>query len=261
MSSVDRLQSARYEFKYLIDEPAAEQIQRFVLGHLAPDQFTAGREGRGYAVHSLYLDSHDFGTCWAVIQGEKNRYKLRVRFYDDDPGHPVFFEIKRRVNVVILKERAPVLRERAEDLLAGAAPRVSDLQKPDNKKHWKALLNFCSLRDRIHAQPAAYTSYLREGYEAHGDNSVRVTFDRELKAGIYRGSLSIADLDRWAVPDMGGVVLELKFTDRFPTWMHTLVQWFNLTRVGFPKYVKCVALVHGFKTDGRSYDARMTTIH
>jgi hypothetical protein len=246
--SADRLQSARYEFKYIIDDRTATRIREFVLTYLKPDHFTVGREGIGYAVHSLYLDSKDLTTCQAVLQGAKNRYKLRLRFYDDDPKNPVFFEVKRRVNLVILKKRASVKRERVDRLLAGAPPRPEDLLKND-KKNWQALLYFCQLRDQIHAVPAAYTSYMREGYERADNNAVRVTFDRFLRSGRFNGKLSVADIDTWPMPHVGGVVLELKFTDRFPEWMHDLVQLFNLTRGSCPKYVKCITLLNGRQED------------
>jgi hypothetical protein len=42
-----------------------------------------------------------------------------------------------------------------------------------------------------------------------------------------------------------GVVLELKFTDRFPNWMHDCVQIFNLRRTTMPKYVECVSILDG----------------
>lgn len=243
MMESDKIQAARYEFKYVVDERAAGKIREFVLAHLEPDQFTVGKEGRGYAVHSLYLDSFDLRTFQAVMQGEKNRYKLRLRFYDDTG--PVFFEIKRRVNLIILKQRASVERSNVQELLRGAPPLREFLVDPENAKQLKALYNFCTLRDRIGAEPAAYTSYMREGYELHGDNAVRVTFDRHLRAGRYDTDLSVKDLENWGHAKMEGVVLELKFTDRFPDWMHTLVQCFDLTRRGFPKYVRCAALVHG----------------
>lgn len=249
MEQEDRIQHARYEFKYLVTPSTAEQIRRFVLAYLEPDYYTQGKEGLGYAVHSLYVDTRDLRTCRAVIQGERNRFKLRLRFYDDNPKNPVFFEIKRRANVVIMKQRAAVRRPRVPALLDGANPSPADLWLPEDDKHLSALRNFCVLRDKLHAVPAAYTSYMREGYEVRGDNAVRVTFDRQLKAGQFHGSLDISDLEQWAQPEMGGVVLELKFTDRFPEWMHTLVQCYNLTRVGFPKYVKCVSLVRGFSAD------------
>ena len=243
----DKLQSARYEFKYVVTEEQARQIREYVLLHLEPDYFTAGKEGIGYAVHSLYLDGSSFQTCFAVVQGQKNRFKLRLRFYDEEG--PVFFEIKRRANLVILKQRASVKREHVQELLEGAPPDPGFLVQPDSTKHFKALYTFCELRDQIGAKPAAYTSYMREGYERTGDNAVRVTFDRELRAGAYKDKLTVADIDEWDRPPMEGVVLELKFTDRFPDWMLTLVQHFDLVRTGFAKYCKCVALVHDLGYD------------
>lgn len=242
----DRLQTTRYEFKYVIDESTARKVREFVGSQLEPDNATVGREGIGYPVHSLYLDSPDLRTCRAVIQGERNRFKLRVRFYGDTG--PIFFEIKRRLNLVILKERAAVKRTAAQVILDGAGPDAKFLKAPEDPSQFEALYNFCTLRDRIQAEPAAYTSYMREGYERRGNNAVRVTFDRLLRAGPYQGRLSAADVERWTKPEMGGVVLELKFTDRFPEWMHTLVECFNLTRRGFAKYVKCASIIHGFTT-------------
>jgi len=56
------------------------------------------------------LDNPGLSLCHATIDGVKNRFKLRIRFYDHVESNPVFFEIKRRVNDVILKERAAVRR-------------------------------------------------------------------------------------------------------------------------------------------------------
>jgi hypothetical protein len=242
----DKLQAARYEFKYVIDENTARKVGEFVLAFLEPDRYTVGREGLGYAVHSLYLDSPNLFTMWAVLNGEKNRFKLRARFYDE--SGPVFCEIKRRVNLVILKQRTVVRRDAVQHVLEGAPPSHNVLVEPENLRQLNALRNFCLLRDRIHARPSAYTTYMREGYEKLGDNAVRVTLDRRLRASKYHGGLDIADVEAWAGLEMDGVVLELKFTDRFPDWMHTLVQWCNLTRTGFAKYVKCVSLVHSVPT-------------
>ncbi len=257
MGSTSKLQSSRFEFKYIVDEQAAREIQRFVRSYLEPDAYTVGREGAGYHVHSLYLDSTDLFTCRATLHGEKNRFKLRLRFYGEDDDSPVFFEIKRRENVVIMKQRAAVQRSAVQRLLAGEWLDHRCLLK-DDEKNRHALHNFCFLCRKIHAQPAAYTSYLREGYEPPSSNTVRVTFDRDLRAGRFRGSLSVADLQRWARPDVGGVVLELKFTDRFPNWMHTLTETFNLQRTSVPKYVECVTLLNGeayVPLQGPSYES------
>jgi len=45
-------------------------------------------------------------------------------------------------------------------------------------------------------------------------------------------------------PDVGGeVVMELKFTDRYPWWMHDAAQRFGLKRASCPKYVSCVTIL------------------
>ena len=180
MSPDTKLQSSRFEFKYLIDEPTAADIRRFVLHHIEPDKHTVGREGIGYPVHSLYLDSTDFFTCRATLHGEKNRFKLRVRFYDDHPDSPVFLEIKRRVSLVILKQRAMVRRSSIPRLLAGEWLEYDDLVS-DNLRNREALHTFCTLCHQINARAAAYTSYMREGYEPSASNVYRVTFDRDLR--------------------------------------------------------------------------------
>jgi VTC domain-containing protein len=241
VASAGAIQAARFEFKYLVDEYTAKHIRRFVLMYLDPDAYTVGRERIGYPVHSLYLDSPDLQLCRATTDGLKNRFKLRLRFYESD-SERVFFEVKRRVNDVILKQRAAVRRSSVPRLIAGECPRPDDLICCDKRSKF-ALYEFCRLRDELAAIPAAYTSYYREGYEPPDSNLNRVTFDRTLRAGDFRGNLSVADLDNWPCPSVEGTVLELKFTDMFPTWMQTMVESFDLMRTSMPKYVKCVSMI------------------
>jgi hypothetical protein len=238
-----KMMARRFEHKYIISEQKARSIYDFVRCYLSPDQYTRDGYTEGYPVHSLYLDSPDLHTCNATLQGHKNRFKLRVRFYDEDPEKPVFFEIKRRDGQVILKQRAMVWRQYADHLLFGGAPSSEYLARED-LKNWKALYDFCRLRDLLHARPTAYTSYIRAGYESEGTNTTRVTFDRQIRAGSFSGRLSALDVAQWPLIEVGGVVLELKFTDRFPNWMHEMTQIFDLCRGSMPKYVECVSLIY-----------------
>ena len=48
--------------------------------------------------------------------------------------------------------------------------------------------------------------------------------------------LSLANLGQWPFAPIDGVVLELKFTDRFPSWMHKLAQVFDLQDERFETY-------------------------
>jgi hypothetical protein len=250
------MQACRYEFKYLVPEVTADRIRDFISVYLEPDEFTDPLSGRGYPVHSLYLDSNDLKLCRQTLQGEKNRFKLRIRFYDDKKDNPVFFEIKRRVTDVILKQRAAVWRTAVPDLLGGKLPTMSMLVKA-SEKGARALKDFHDLTRSINAIPAAYTSYIRAAYEPPSDNRYRVTFDTELKAGAFRNQLGIGDLDQWSKPTIDGTVVELKFTDRRPNWMNECVQRFQLKRISVPKYVECVNMVDGERAAKLGGDRRM----
>lgn len=249
-----KLQACRREFKYVVDDRTAREIRRFVLAYLEPDAYTDPHADRGYEVHSLYLDSRDLRLCQATLDGLKNRFKLRVRFYDECDASPAYCEIKRRVNDIILKERAAVSRDAVSPIVQGMAADPcylfrSPSSNTDQEKAFRSLLNFCLLRDEVHAVPAAYTSYLRQGFEMPDSNAVRVTIDQQLRAGVYNGCLTAEGHETWPKPNIGGVVVELKFTDRFPEWMHTLVESFNLLRRGMPKYVRCVQLLRRVAPD------------
>jgi hypothetical protein len=239
MVQTGKMQASRYEFKYLISERKARAISRYVQSKLRPDEFTGDK---GYYVHSLYLDSSDLRLCKQTVCGEKNRFKLRIRFYDDDPRNPVFLEVKRRVTIAVLKKRACLKRECVDELLDGFLPDPNYLAVR-NLKNIDALNTFCNLSQQIDAKPAAYTSYLREAYESVGSNAQRVTFDRELRAGKFTGRLTCENFETWPLIALGGVVFEMKFTDRFPLWMHDLAVMFELDRISVPKYVECINMV------------------
>lgn len=231
------LQANRFELKYVISEQCAQGVRDFVRSYLVPDEFNPP-QGGGYQVNSVYLDNPGLELCNATIEGHKNRFKLRIRFYDDSPTSPVFFEIKRRANDAILKERARVQRPACARLLSGHWPGHTDLVKY-SPKSFDSLRRFCDLRNQIQASGKAIVTYDREAYVTPDSDSVRVTFDRNLRTVPFVGEFRASRSD-WTYPKIDGTVLELKFTERFPIWMRNLVRVFNLQRGSMPKYVECV---------------------
>ncbi len=105
------LQKQRFELKYIMDEAQALAIRDFVRCYLDLDPHGEGQPDLSYPVHSLYLDSPSMQLYHSTINGNKNRFKLRVRFYDENQDSPVFLEIKRRMNNIISKKRVGVKRE------------------------------------------------------------------------------------------------------------------------------------------------------
>jgi hypothetical protein len=238
----DRLQLQRLELKYIIREELALQVRDFVSSYLVIDEYGATMENLSYPVHSLYLDSNDLCIYWGTINGNKNRYKLRLRFYADKPEAPVFFEIKRRMNEAILKQRGAVKRASVSEILAGHFPSSNMLIQPDNGKHLVAVQRFCELMLQNHASPKAHVAYSREAWVSQENNAIRVTLDRDVRCCPEPTARLASDMENPAKPFGSNVVLELKFTGRFPAWFRDLAHVFGLVQCSAAKYVDGVAM-------------------
>jgi hypothetical protein len=235
MSQDHRLQQQRFELKFLVEESLTPLIRDFVGSHLELDDFGAGRPNFSYPVHSVYLDSDDLHTHHASVNGTKNRFKLRLRYYNDQPGSAVFCEVKARVDNCILKRRCGVRRGAVEQLLNGHWPRAEQFFTTE-PRHFAALERFLFLMQSLNAQPRAHNTYLREAWVSPHDNSVRVTFDREVFIEPHFDLAATVPMREPVAVYPAAVILELKFTDRFPNWFNHLVQRFDLMRSSAAKY-------------------------
>lgn len=240
----DRLQLQRFELKYLIPPYLVESIRSFVRGYLELDDYCEKWPGQAYPIHSVYLDSEDLALYWSTINGDKNRFKLRVRYYDDDPKGPAFLEIKRRSNEAILKQRGAVRRDAVARLLAGEVLGPGDLLNPVPRQII-AVQNFQDLVFRIGARPQTHVAYLREAWLSAGDNSVRVTFDHAVQTEAVPAVLFNTRMEFPKAVFPGKVILEIKFTGRFPGWLAEMVRAFGLERRSAAKYADGLLLMTG----------------
>jgi hypothetical protein len=242
--SGDRIQSSRFELKYVVSEEKARQVRRYVSSFLDLDENCVGKPNLSYPVHSVYVDSDEMTTYWDTINGSKNRFKLRIRYYNDDPEAPVFLEIKRRMNNCIQKQRVGVRREAVPMILRGQLP-PPPMVLARHAGHILALQSFCRTLQGMRARPKMHIAYLREAYLPKTDNSARVTMDRQVRSEphstVRLSTQMMKPLRVWG----GGVVLELKFTDRYPNWFKDLVQIFELRQCGAAKYADGVTLLSG----------------
>lgn len=236
---MDRLQLQRFELKYLVTETVALSAREFVSSYLVLDENCVGQENYSYFNHSLYLDSSDLRMYWDVINGNRNRYKLRVRFYNEDPASPLFLEIKQRHNDAILKQRSAIRRDALVAVLDGVAPSEQHLFSP-SAKHLAALQRFSDLMLAQHARPQTHVRYLREAWMTERDNSARVTFDRAVCVERRTVADVSCQMSNPVLPWGEQVILELKFTGRFPNWFGELARFFGIMQCGVAKYAEGV---------------------
>lgn len=231
-----QLQWQRFECKYLVPESIAARVRAAVAPFVQPDAHAADRPGFSYPIATLYLDGSDLALYRETVEGKQHRYKLRIRAYADDADVPLFAEVKRRHNGVVHKRRCPVPRQALAAVAAGDPAAVPGL--PANKR--ASLQDFCRLVQLQRAVPNVVVRYDREAYVGITEPEVRVTFDRRLRAlATAQPVLRMHDPRLQPVPT-NGVVLELKFTDRCPSWLLQVVQRLDLRRISFSKYCRSI---------------------
>jgi hypothetical protein len=221
----------RYELKYRVSESMARRIKGYISAFLSPDPYTRRWPDGQYSICSIYLDSTRFDLFHETELDKCNRFKLRIRGYDDEPNSPVFFEIKRKLNGIIYKSRAKAGKDQIADILKGhfLPPQATETDRT-------TLRQFVHYTHCLRARPIVLIRYKREAYEGKIDTQVRVTFDRQL--GYLSTDAPVFKMSGygWKKIPIDFVVLEIKFTDLFPAWLVDMVRMLNLNRESMSKY-------------------------
>ena len=235
--TVDRMLACRYEMKYLITESQAAAMERYIRPFLEPDKYSKLQRGGRYPIVSLYLDSPDLRLCRETMTGVKNRFKLRIRSYTDDPEYPRFFEVKRRINRVIMKSRARVMDRDVAVLIRGRS-----LPPQGFTTDVAVLSQFQLYVADIHAGPMILVRYTRQAFESTSQNRVRVTFDRNLSYKVSDEPCVRLGGSGWRHNDITvhDTILEIKFTGTHPLWLTRLVEDFGLELNSVSKYATSV---------------------
>ncbi|AQT67880.1 VTC domain protein [Anaerohalosphaera lusitana] len=228
--SRDRTLSCRYELKYRISESQAAAIREYIRPYLPLDKYSKDKPRNEYSISSLYFDSEQLSLYRETRTGKKNRFKLRIRAYADGEYEPRFAEIKRRINGVIIKSRAKILPDQVPDVIAGK--RIVLPHEIDDESLKQFQLYFKS----INARPVTLVRYKRQAFEGDDDNRVRITFDRNLQFKSTKQPIVTVNGGGWQSVSMDFVVLELKFTARYPMWLTHLVKSFALPQSAMSKY-------------------------
>ena len=251
MAQDHTLMASRYELKYLVPQWLSVHIRAFIRQHLELDEFCGGPPFYDYPVHSLYLDNDQWDIYWRSLNSDRNRYKLRIRYYNENDKTPVFWEIKRRVKDVILKQRCGIWRPSANRVIHGHLPTPLEMIAPHEPSELKAMQEFFHLQYSLRAVGKMHVAYRREAYVNNNNTEVRVTFDRHVRVQTRFDQSLTTKMENPHICTGTGekpddvVILELKYFGRFPNWYQELVQTFNLIQTGAAKYVEGTTVYNG----------------
>ncbi len=226
----------RHELKYYISLGEYALLRARLAPMLRLDENTVDPEG--YLIRSLYFDDMYDSAMVEKLDGTLRRDKYRVRVYNGSDA-VIHMERKSKYESYISKDSAPLTRAQFDAMLSGDydSLRTSDrpLLREVYQKRRTALL-----------RPAVIVDYIREAYTLEAGN-VRITFDKDIRAGIDSYDVFSRDVFTYPVVEAGQMVLEIKYDDFLPGFVRNALRPVEGNISAISKYVMCRTRLSDFR--------------
>ncbi len=217
----------RHEAKHILSLMDYHALRARLRAVCLPDPH-AGPNGR-YHVRSLYFDDSQDTALREKLDGLPKREKFRLRIYDRSDA-TILLEKKAKEGSLCVKRSAALSRAQCERILKGDLDWMAEEGDP-------LLIDFFAKAKGKQLKPRMLVDYWREAYVyPHGD--VRLTFDSEVKSGLYATKLFDPDCPMAPVSDAGQVLLEVKYGAFLPDLIRGAIQCDNRKTTEFSKYAR-----------------------
>jgi len=214
----------RYELKYIMDDTQYAAFRKAIQPYTRADAY-----GR-YTVCNLYYDTEDYALVRRSLEKPVYKEKLRLRSYGI-PGaqDDVFFELKKKYKGQVYKRRVSMgLKELRDHLASGAMPDVS-------RQVMGEIDYFLSL---YRPQPKIFIAYDRVALKGKDDESLRITFDENIRFRCDDLDLRSGDHGR-RILDASQHVTEIKVHGAMPLWLSGALDRQHIYPASFSKYGYC----------------------
>lgn len=219
----------RNEFKHIINKAQAVILKSRLKAVLQSDAYANGNGE--YFIRSLYFDTHDDKALGEKYIGAPFREKYRIRFYNHNPSKIKLENKIKRFNAN-LKVSSELTKDEVLKILNGD---YEFLKEKDSLafKFYRELTSEGMVAKTI-------TDYTRTPFICPLGN-VRITIDSDLRSPVG-GLMDMFNPHSPTVsifPD-GRCVLEVKYDEYIPDYIHKIVQQVDGSRTGaMSKYAAC----------------------
>lgn len=226
----------RYEYKFFISEEMAQEIQAEMKGRIVPDpnmRFATSKNG--YTISSAYFETINRECYHEKLAGTKIRKKLRIRGYcnKESLGY-VFFEIKRKVNNFVVKERG---RVKLSELERALFPKDKNYSSNGiTEKDIEVIDKFRYYIETVALQPTVLITYERQAFMGIENDRLRITFDRDVRSKAIDSVNvhEISGMSHCISPQK--IVFEVKFNYTLDPWVKRVLIKYNLFQEAISKF-------------------------
>ena len=217
--------SLRHEAKIEINNADYSILRSRIAAFASPDTHA---ENGLYFIRSLYFDTPDDRALHEKLDGVNEREKFRIRFYNFDTDF-IRLEKKSKKNGLSDKESAVITKEQAELIIGGDTAKLSGCGQP--------LVNeLCLKMKTTLLRPRTVVDYRREAF-VYAPGNVRITFDSDIRTGVYNTFLFDRELVTVPVPGRP-MLLEVKWDGFLPDVIRSAVFIDNRRAAAFSKYAQ-----------------------
>jgi hypothetical protein len=218
----------RHELKYYINYNEYEILRKKLGAVLKQDKYSINEEG--YHIRSLYFDNLFDNDLYEKNNGILKRKKLRIRIYNKS-DKVIKLERKYRYGEYICKESVSLTKEEYQKILG------FDYEFLREKEGHLYRDFYLYLRSEK-LSPKVIVDYTREAYAA-SESDVRITFDKELSCATNSIDIFNSNLVTGEVLKFPLLIMEVKFNEYIPTYIHKLINLDSHNRSAISKYVIC----------------------
>lgn len=219
----------RNEIKFIISKTMAEVLKQRLSLIMSVDNNSYNRDN-SYLIRSLYFDNENSDAYYEKMDGVEYRKKYRIRIYNFDDKF-IRLECKYKHNNMTSKDQILIDKELCIKIIDGKIDEI-DLTK-DN------LLRQFALDYRLNRlEPSIIVDYNRVAFTYHVSD-VRITFDSQIKSGMYNYNLFDKNATTYRVIDDNQMVLEVKFNEILPESIALILQTVPTFRQAFSKFAAC----------------------
>ncbi len=219
----------RNEIKFIISKTMAEVLKQRLSLIMSVDNNSYNSDN-SYLIRSLYFDNENSDAYYEKMDGVEYRKKYRIRIYNFDDKF-IRLECKYKHNNMTSKDQILIDKELCIKIIDGKIDEI-DLTK-DN------LLRQFALDYRLNRlEPSIIVDYNRVAFTYHVSD-VRITFDSQIKSGMYNYNLFDKNATTYRVIDDNQMVLEVKFNEILPESIALILQTVPTFRQAFSKFAAC----------------------
>ena len=191
-----------------------------------------------YIIHSLYFDDYKDISVYTTEAGLSERFKWRIRYYDDDLSY-IVLERKEKIEGRCHKKSCKLTLDEYDTIVNGD---ICDLVYDTDKKLIKEFA-----RDIMfyHFVPKVIVDYERIAYVEEITN-VRITFDMRISASYDFDHFLTGDYTKYYLQETSQNVLEVKFDGILPSYIRNIVESFGFIQTSFSKYYYCRKLLDSY---------------